>query len=165
MIYNHSMPYTEAQRKAKREYYYRNRQRENARMKQWREDNGERARATARVYRRARPEVGRLANMRHRHGPLIHIWWAKTWEQQSGACCYCHESFTSTDVIVIDHDHRCCPSQSSCSNCRRGLAHTDCNIVIGIAREDPNLLHQIANSLEEMLSSHPIMPIAMTPLF
>lgn len=33
--------------------------------------------------------------------------------------------------IHVDHDHRCCPGETSCGNCVRGLTHETCNKRIG----------------------------------
>jgi hypothetical protein len=51
-------------------------------------------------------------------------------------------------LIRVDHDHSCCPQNTSCRTCRRGLVHHRCNITIGYAGDDPAFLRRIANALE-----------------
>ena len=52
-------------------------------------------------------------------------------------------------LLVIDHDHDCCPGPASCGNCVRGLICTGCNKALGMARDDPLILRQMAQYLEQ----------------
>lgn len=65
-------------------------------------------------------------------------------DRQGGICPWCEKSGTrqtepfrheglerwsaSKTVLVIDHDHECCPSGSSCGGCVRKLMHRGCNL-------------------------------------
>jgi hypothetical protein len=49
---------------------------------------------------------------------------------------------------AIDHYHGCCPPKRSCDLCRRGLACSKCNSLIGLAGDDPDRLRRIADALE-----------------
>lgn len=40
----------------------------------------------------------------------------------------------------IDHDHSCCPANSGCEKCVRGLLCGHCNRGLGLFRDDANLL-------------------------
>lgn len=51
----------------------------------------------------------------------------------------------------IDHDRSCCPGRESCGNCVRGATHAACNLIIGMAKESPELLEGIARSLRVYL--------------
>lgn len=79
--------------------------------------------------------------------------WQRMWDEQEGCCYLCGRSMEGTPkkFIHVDHDHSCCPSgvkgSKSCPACRRGLVHGACNIIIGLAREDADLLRVIAGNL------------------
>jgi hypothetical protein len=121
----------------------------------------EKGRETRRRYREAhREEIkadGRrryLTNperfMWFRHGLRPEDWWA-LWASQGGCCYLCEAPLpkeANYRVIVIEHDHRCCPPARSCPRCRRGLAHAACNTLIGLADDDPAELCKIAANLE-----------------
>jgi len=73
---------------------------------------------------------------------------ALLWKQQDGCCYLCGKPLVAGKQTHIDHDHSHCPADRSCSLCRRGLACQPCNILIGMARDDPGLLRRIASNLE-----------------
>ena len=50
-------------------------------------------------------------------------------------------------LLVIDHDHDCCPGAHSCGNCVRGLICHGCNIALGMARNDVATLHAMVTYL------------------
>jgi hypothetical protein len=95
---------------------------------------------------RPRPPICR----EHKHlGELLHTWrhrYTMSDEQMralitEAVCWVCgnsvawrFDSFGNPDSlgkIHVDHDHRCCPGESCCGNCIRGLAHQSCNLDIG----------------------------------
>lgn len=139
--------------------------------RQWRARNRESIREKNRLYRQANPEIIRAASRRRRgkrvqqsdphynwvyrlkmtHGMSPADWQAM--RDAQGGCCYlCREPLSDvTKEIAIDHDHSCCPSGSSCAGCRRGLACHGCNMLIGIARDDPGRLIMIAENLRKAL--------------
>lgn len=44
--------------------------------------------------------------------------------------------------LVVDHDHACCPGETSCGECVRGLVCHNCNVMIGNAKDNPEILEQ-----------------------
>ena len=41
----------------------------------------------------------------------------------------------------VDHDHSCCPDRTkSCGKCVRGLLCNHCNVILGFAKDNPDLL-------------------------
>ena len=53
---------------------------------------------------------------------------------QSGLCLICTEQLR---IPVVDHDHACCPEQtSSCGKCVRGLICHNCNRGLGSFKDD-----------------------------
>jgi len=114
-----------------------NRERQKARAAAWYEQNGNKVRADvmARFHDGMRPEQ-----------------WAAMWIEQDGNCYLCGEPMDAGEKNGrgphIEHDHSCCGPRKSCSTCRRGLAHADCNAAIGYARDDPARLRRMADALE-----------------
>lgn len=61
--------------------------------------------------------------------------------------------------LVIDHDHRCCPSTrrkagggAICGKCIRGLICQGCNIAAGMVNDDPDRLENLATYLRKYQS-------------
>jgi hypothetical protein len=42
-------------------------------------------------------------------------------------------------MLVVDHDHDCCPGPFSCGRCIRGLICTLCNTALGMVRSDTKI--------------------------
>lgn len=89
---------------------------------------------------RYRSNPGRALQMRcATHGITVEEF-RRWWIQQAGACGSCGCSFSSESDAKIDHDHSCCPAKRSCRECFRGLLCGQCNLLIGHAREDCDIL-------------------------
>ncbi len=76
--------------------------------------------------------------------------------KQNGVCRLCHQEETRVDNrygaqarLAVDHDHSCCPGETSCGNCVRGLLCHSCNTGIGKLGDDPARLRAAADYLEE----------------
>jgi Recombination endonuclease VII len=150
--------------------------------RQWRERNRERTRESARRYRAEHPEMFREAGRRYRakRGPqrantdynrayrlktqhgMTYADWDAMWDSQQGRCYLCGaELVRDRRLTGIDHDHRCCPDNRSCAACRRGLVHRSCNVIAGLADDDPDLLVRIATNLRSrMLPRQSVRPVA-----
>lgn len=57
-------------------------------------------------------------------------------QSQGGGCAICGQAHPDGRVLVVDHDHSCCPTQRACGNCVRGLLCTVCNMYLGGLGED-----------------------------
>jgi hypothetical protein len=73
---------------------------------------------------------------------------------QGNACAICRTPLDpdifSPDVQLrrhVDHDHSCCPPLNGCPNCIRGVLCHNCNRMLGMARDDPEVLRRAASYL------------------
>jgi hypothetical protein len=55
---------------------------------------------------------------------------------QGGVCAICKGVNESGRAMAVDHDHSCCAGPTSCGLCVRGLLCSNCNMGIGLLRED-----------------------------
>lgn len=120
-----------------------------------REKLNEQARALSRKNRERTRDQWTEKRMRFVHGRDWGTWYEATWTTQDGKCYLCGDPLDpdAYKAIVIDHDHRCCPPAKSCTVCRRGLACTLCNKLIGLAHDDVARLRRIADGLEAALGA------------
>lgn len=66
---------------------------------------------------------------------------------KQGGCAICREPEPGPKGWVIDHDHACCGPSKSCANCRRGVICQRCNMVLGLVRDDRELLTRLRRYL------------------
>ncbi len=63
---------------------------------------------------------------------------------QHGVCAICGKppsgKGTSGQSLHVDHDHSCCPGTKSCGECVRGLLCSNCNMAVGLLKDDPTIL-------------------------
>lgn len=52
--------------------------------------------------------------------------------------CGAKESRGGRPALVVDHDHGCCPGETSCGKCVRGALCSSCNAAEGMLLGDPN---------------------------
>lgn len=117
----------------------------NEAAKQWYEANKEQAAAAARR-RRGYQERWRRTM---RYG-LPEGRFEEMLAEQDGACALCRAPFdpdAPRRQAHIDHDHRCCPGQTSCGQCVRGLLCYRCNVSIPAAESDAAWLGRVAKYL------------------
>lgn len=49
--------------------------------------------------------------------------------------------------MSVDHDHRCCPGLFSCGKCLRGLLCRNCNLTLGVLKDEEEILQAAINYL------------------
>jgi len=61
---------------------------------------------------------------------------------QGGKCAICGLSPRRQGTVtwVIDHNHDCCPGETGCGDCVRGLLCNGCNRAMGMFGDDPDAL-------------------------
>jgi hypothetical protein len=100
----------------------------------------------------ANPAKWHADGLKRKHG-LDDAGWARMWEEQEGLCYLCHREMdpSNTRDAVVEHWHGCSAHgpKFSCSGCRRGLACNACNVIVGMARDNPELLRVVADNLEK----------------
>jgi hypothetical protein len=60
-------------------------------------------------------------------------------EDQAYKCFICNE-YPTTKALHVDHDHACCPGKTSCGSCVRGLLCHNCNVALGLLKENPVII-------------------------
>ncbi len=69
--------------------------------------------------------------------------------EQNYSCAICPRPIEN-DTAMIDHDHSCCPGRETCGDCVRGLLCRNCNTMIGLAGDSPEILRLAADWLESI---------------
>lgn len=69
-------------------------------------------------------------------------------EAQGGVCAICGRAPNAGKRLSVDHDHRCHQGQTACSACIRGLLCHSCNVMIGLAQDNPDVLIAAASYLK-----------------
>jgi hypothetical protein len=74
--------------------------------------------------------------------------------KQNGKCPICLKELSNPTLedanrweSNIDHDHNCCPEETTCGKCIRGLLCRDCNLLIGHAKDDLDTLKRAVEYL------------------
>lgn len=60
--------------------------------------------------------------------------------EQGGVCAICRTDCPQGRGWVIDHDHACCDGIKTCGKCIRGILCTNCNSMLGQAKDNPDTL-------------------------
>lgn len=118
------------------------------RAREWYAANKERADAGRRErYRLSR--VGAIAPANVARFSLTPEQYAAKFLAQGGLCAVCEQPESQfrngqRKFLAVDHDHRCCPGDSSCGECVRQLLCGGCNNLLGRAYDNPTRLVEAA---------------------
>lgn len=70
-------------------------------------------------------------------------------DKQGGGCAICGLQMDQSPIagtnstrkhFAVDHDHACCPGDTSCGACVRGVLCHHCNVAIGSFKDDPEIM-------------------------
>lgn len=71
-------------------------------------------------------------------------------DKQKGLCAICTNPITLETGRAIDHDHSCCPGPTSCGKCVRGVLCKSCNVMLGFAKDNSDILKNAIIYLERV---------------
>lgn len=109
----------------KRDYYARNKEKCQTYGKEWDKRN---------------PDHGRRYHLRRKFG-LTPERVEEMVSSQGGVCPCCGDPSPS----VVDHDHSCCDDKyRTCGSCVRGVLCNGCNVALGAAKDNPDILDALA---------------------
>lgn len=74
-------------------------------------------------------------------------------ERQGGVCAACGQPPRPGRDLSVDHDHGCCPGQSSCGKCVRGLLCHRCNSFLGHVQDQSEI---VAAMIKYLKSGGPV---------
>ena len=69
-------------------------------------------------------------------------------DQQNNRCAICRGENEDGKALSIDHDHSCCKGKNSCGKCIRQLLCSHCNLILGLAKDNPEILEAAKKYLE-----------------
>jgi recombination endonuclease VII len=159
----------EEQRTRSRAWYVANQERAKARARTWGAANREKTNAKVRAWVAANPERRKEHQRTHNRK-----WYAANAEKerarsrvsllrrygltaasfdallatQGGGCRICQTIKPGARGWHVDHDHACCPGNRTCGQCVRGLLCHSCNLMLGQAGDDPEVLRRAIAYLE-----------------
>jgi len=93
----------------------------------------------------AHPERRRKAKWKRRYG-ISPEQYDAILMSQNGRCAICNRTEEESKVAKrnktfgVDHDHGCCLSDKTCGKCIRGLLCTNCNSLLGMAKDNIDIL-------------------------
>jgi len=69
--------------------------------------------------------------------------------EQDYRCAICREEFDleKHNGVCVDHDHACCPGETTCGKCLRKILCGDCNLGLGRFKDSETLLRAAADYL------------------
>jgi hypothetical protein len=68
-------------------------------------------------------------------------------KEQNYQCKICEG--TENKRLSVDHDHNCCPGQTTCGKCTRGLLCSYCNKTLGLAKDNEQILQKMIDYLKQ----------------
>lgn len=83
----------------------------------------------------------------YRYGITVQAWQQMYINQ--GGKCICGQQFNYfTKLPHVDHNHICCPTQfKACGKCVRALLCSQCNMALGLLKDNPERLELLADYL------------------
>lgn len=70
--------------------------------------------------------------------------WERLFEDQDGLCAVCRDN----PATHVDHDHNCCPGETSCGECVRGILCAGCNTAVGFIETNPERTQSVLRYIQ-----------------
>ena len=105
--------------------------------------------AKGKLLRKEKPEIFRDRDLRARFKISLEEF-NKKLEKQGGVCAACGAAYSEEVKRFwnLDHDHDCCSGSKTCGKCIRGILCRDCNLALGMVKDDPCILRGLLSYLE-----------------
>lgn len=105
--------------------------------------------ARVQIFNQNRTAVAVRKTQYRKHG-LTKEQYDELHQAQDGKCAVCEIdlSMLAPKRIHIDHDHGCCVSSYSCGECIRGILCHDCNVGLGLFKDDLGILEKAMKYLD-----------------
>ena len=122
----------------------------NQEAKEYYQKNKERLRKTSKAWKKKNPDKVK----KHRERERVRIYSITTehyndlLNQQNNCCAICRGENEDGRSLSVDHDHSCCKGRNSCGKCIRQLLCNGCNSGLGHFKDNPALLRQAAEYIE-----------------
>lgn len=130
-----------------------NPEKSNTRTNAWRAKNPGRTSANIRAWQIRNPERFKKNALWTRY----RINFSEMWDAQEGNCASCRRPMLrdgkEPTSVCVDHDRSCCSEGKACGKCVRGLIHRNCNLVLGYAKDDIEVLKAAVSYLERWSKS------------
>jgi hypothetical protein len=72
----------------------------------------------------------------------------KVLDKQNGVCAICQGTWSK--VLVVDHDHDCCPGEKTCGKCLRALLCGSCNAGLGWFKHNTKIMESAIKYMQEV---------------
>jgi hypothetical protein len=94
------------------------------RSKKWYENNRDKVREKNKANKKYRANRDRWYRIKNTYNLTEQQYW-DILNKQNGYCAICEKK---VEKLYIDHDHSCCPTETSCGKCVRGILCQKCNM-------------------------------------
>lgn len=74
--------------------------------------------------------------------------WNDLLAKQNNRCAICNKTEENVRRFHVDHDHACCPGNTSCGKCVRALLCAKCNVALGMVNDNSETLRAMISYLE-----------------
>jgi hypothetical protein len=142
------MKSAEASARYSREYRRRNPEKIRIYNKWYRETHPDKVRELERAYKASHPEkaIEQNKKRRLRRYGISESEYQAIRARQNESCAICKRPLPQN--VAIDHNHDCCPMKKGCPKCVRGILCDLCNLMLGCAGDNANILRNAILYLE-----------------
>ena len=99
----------------------------------------------ARKHRADFPDLYRHYEYKKKYKITLEIY-NKVLDEQNGVCAICKGTWSK--VLVVDHDHDCCPDEKTCGKCLRALLCGSCNAGLGWFKHNAEIMQSAIQYIE-----------------